>query len=40
MDYDHPSTEILGISAVIINDLKHKRNQDYDFDWKKALDVI
>ncbi|XP_014209485.1 probable arginine--tRNA ligase, mitochondrial [Copidosoma floridanum] len=39
LDYDHPSTEILGISAVVVNDLRHKRHQDYDFDWDKALDV-
>ncbi|KAL7293702.1 hypothetical protein TKK_0012774 [Trichogramma kaykai] len=39
LDIDHPSTEVLGISAVIVNDLKHKRNQDYEFDWNTALDI-
>ena len=39
LDYDDPSTEILGVSAIIINDLKYKRTQDYKFDWNKALDV-
>merc|ERR1711879_560874 len=27
----------LGISAVIINDLKHKKTKNYDFDWESAL---
>ncbi|XP_011498213.1 PREDICTED: probable arginine--tRNA ligase, mitochondrial [Ceratosolen solmsi marchali] len=39
LNYNDPSTEILGLSAVIINDLRHKRNQDYEFDWNKALDI-
>ncbi|XP_058810214.1 probable arginine--tRNA ligase, mitochondrial [Phymastichus coffea] len=38
LDSNDPSTEILGLSAMIINDLRHKRNQDYDFSWDKALD--
>lgn len=29
--------DILGISAVILNDLKQKRLKDYRFDWNKAL---
>ncbi|XP_046435389.1 probable arginine--tRNA ligase, mitochondrial [Neodiprion fabricii] len=33
------STDILGISAVIINDLKQRRSKDYNFDWNKALDI-
>ena len=27
----------LGISAVLINDLKQKRNRSYEFSWEKAL---
>lgn len=27
----------LGISAVIINDLKQRRQRDYDFDWDRVL---
>ncbi|XP_073967397.1 arginyl-tRNA synthetase, mitochondrial isoform X2 [Choristoneura fumiferana] len=29
--------DILGTTAVIINDLKQKRQKDYTFDWAKAL---
>lgn len=29
--------DILGTTAVIINDLKQKRQKDYTFDWSKAL---
>ncbi|XP_013161559.1 PREDICTED: probable arginine--tRNA ligase, mitochondrial [Papilio xuthus] len=29
--------DILGITAVVINDLKQKRQRDYVFDWDKAL---
>ena len=39
LDIDDISTDILGVSAVIVNDLKQKRTHDYDFDWDKALDV-
>lgn len=28
---------MLGISAVIVNDLKQRRQRDYDFDWDRAL---
>lgn len=31
--------DILGISAVIINDLKQRRQRDYEFDWNKLLQV-
>ncbi|XP_054737953.1 probable arginine--tRNA ligase, mitochondrial [Anastrepha obliqua] len=31
--------DVLGVSAVIINDLKQRRQRDYDFDWQKALQV-
>lgn len=30
---------MLGISAVIVNDLKQRRQRDYDFSWDKALQV-
>lgn len=31
--------DILGVSAVIINDLKQRRQKDYEFNWDKALQV-
>ncbi|XP_075146167.1 arginyl-tRNA synthetase, mitochondrial [Haematobia irritans] len=31
--------DILGVSAVIINDLKQRRQRDYDFSWDKALQM-
>ena len=31
------SAEGLGISALIVNDLRHRRTQDYKFSWSKAL---
>lgn len=31
------TSDILGVSAVIINDLKQRRQRDYEFDWNKAL---
>ncbi|XP_035795103.1 probable arginine--tRNA ligase, mitochondrial [Anopheles albimanus] len=35
---DNPEVwDILGTSAVIINDLKQRRMKDYDFDWSKVL---
>uniref|UniRef100_A0A182NNR0 Probable arginine--tRNA ligase, mitochondrial n=1 Tax=Anopheles dirus TaxID=7168 RepID=A0A182NNR0_9DIPT len=35
---DNPDVcDILGTSAVIINDLKQRRMKDYDFDWAKIL---
>lgn len=33
---DH-TADVLGMSAVIINDLKQRRQRDYDFDWNRAL---
>lgn len=33
------TSDILGISAVIINDLKQRRHRDYIFDWNKALQM-
>lgn len=29
--------DVLGVSAVIINDLKQRRQRDYEFSWNKAL---
>ncbi|GBP76947.1 Probable arginine--tRNA ligase, cytoplasmic [Eumeta japonica] len=34
---DEATCDILGSTAVIINDLKQKRTKDYTFDWDKAL---
>ncbi len=31
--------ETLGLSALIINDLKQKRRKHYEFNWDKALKV-
>lgn len=31
--------DVIGISAVIINDLKNKRQNNYKFNWEKALDM-
>ncbi|XP_065161588.1 probable arginine--tRNA ligase, mitochondrial [Atheta coriaria] len=36
---DSKTSDILGISCVIINDLKQRRQRDYDFSWDKALQV-
>lgn len=33
------TADILGTSAVIINDLKQRRQRDYEFDWNRALQV-
>lgn len=30
---------ILGVSAVIVNDLKQRRTKDYDFDWNRIVQV-
>lgn len=31
--------DVLGVSAVIVNDLKQRRQRDYVFDWDKALQM-
>ncbi|KAG5675372.1 hypothetical protein PVAND_005281 [Polypedilum vanderplanki] len=31
--------DILGTSAIIVNDLKQRRQRDYEFDWNKILQV-
>nr|CAD7429350.1 unnamed protein product [Timema monikensis] len=36
---DDTTSDILGVSAVIVNDLKQKRQRDYEFDWNKALQL-
>lgn len=33
------TADTLGISAVIVNDLKQRRQRDYEFDWSKALQM-
>uniref|UniRef100_A0A1B0EZ12 Probable arginine--tRNA ligase, mitochondrial n=1 Tax=Phlebotomus papatasi TaxID=29031 RepID=A0A1B0EZ12_PHLPP len=38
-DLTDKTADILGISAVIVNDLKQRRQKDYNFDWKNALQV-
>ncbi|XP_021931155.1 probable arginine--tRNA ligase, mitochondrial isoform X2 [Zootermopsis nevadensis] len=39
LDKNEKTTDILGTSAVIINDLKQRRQRDYEFDWNRALQV-
>jgi len=39
-EHSEKTTDILGISAVIINDLKQRRHKDYEFDWNRALQVM
>lgn len=36
---DEQTSDILGISCVIVNDLKRRRQKDYDFNWESALQV-
>lgn len=36
---DNDIADILGVSAIIINDLKQKRKKDYNFSWESALQV-
>ncbi|CAG9771003.1 unnamed protein product [Ceutorhynchus assimilis] len=36
---DEATSDILGISCVIINDLKQRRQKDYDFNWDRILQV-
>ncbi|CAG9862201.1 unnamed protein product [Phyllotreta striolata] len=36
---DERTADILGVSCVIVNDLKRRRQKDYDFDWDKVLQV-
>lgn len=36
---DGTVADILGSSAVIVNDLKQRRTRDYEFDWDKILQV-
>ncbi|XP_071652087.1 probable arginine--tRNA ligase, mitochondrial isoform X2 [Temnothorax longispinosus] len=39
LDSSDKSSDILGISAMIVNDLKRKRQRDYTFDWNTAFDL-
>lgn len=32
-------SDVLGVSCVIINDLKQRRQKDYEFNWDKVLQV-
>ncbi|XP_022911405.1 probable arginine--tRNA ligase, mitochondrial [Onthophagus taurus] len=36
---DTRTSDILGVSCVIINDLKQRRQKDYEFSWERALQV-
>lgn len=33
------TSDILGVSGVIVQDLKQKRMNSYEFNWKSMLDV-
>lgn len=37
VNMEDETADQLGISAVIINDLKQRRQRDYDFDWDRVL---
>ncbi|XP_043497914.1 probable arginine--tRNA ligase, mitochondrial [Polistes fuscatus] len=39
LDSSDNSSDILGISAIIINDLKQKRQRDYTFNWNTAFNI-
>lgn len=39
LDSEENSSDVLGISAVIVHDLKQRRTRDYKFNWDVALDV-
>ncbi|KAF7268556.1 arginyl-tRNA synthetase, mitochondrial [Rhynchophorus ferrugineus] len=36
---DQETSDVLGVSCVVINDLKQRRQRDYEFDWDKVLQV-
>ncbi|GLV35030.1 Arginyl-tRNA synthetase mitochondrial [Carabus blaptoides fortunei] len=36
---DEHTSDILGITCVIVNDLKQRRQRDYEFDWNRVLQV-
>ncbi|XP_044749483.1 probable arginine--tRNA ligase, mitochondrial isoform X2 [Coccinella septempunctata] len=36
---DDETSDVLGVSCVIINDLKQRRQKDYEFAWDKILQV-
>nr|XP_018916577.1 PREDICTED: probable arginine--tRNA ligase, mitochondrial [Bemisia tabaci] len=38
-DLSFSNSDDLGISALIVHDLKHKRNADFDFKWSEVLKV-
>lgn len=31
--------DVLGVSAIVVSDLKQRRQRDYDFDWNKILQM-
>lgn len=33
-------SDILGVTCVIVNDLKQRRQKDYEFSWDRVLQVI
>lgn len=36
---DDEVADVLGVSAIIINDLKQRQKKDYNFSWESALQV-
>ncbi|XP_015122634.1 probable arginine--tRNA ligase, mitochondrial [Diachasma alloeum] len=39
LDSEEGSSDVLGISAVVVHDLKQRRTKDYKFSWDVALDI-
>jgi arginyl-tRNA synthetase len=39
LDQNADTADVLAVSAVVVNDLKQRRQRDYDFDWDRALQV-
>lgn len=37
VNMEERTADVLGISAVIVNDLKQRRQRDYEFDWDRVL---
>lgn len=36
---DGETSDTLGVSCVIVNDLKQRRQRDYEFSWDRVLQV-
>uniref|UniRef100_A0A1B6KMN9 Probable arginine--tRNA ligase, mitochondrial n=1 Tax=Graphocephala atropunctata TaxID=36148 RepID=A0A1B6KMN9_9HEMI len=38
-NFSEEISDVLGVSAIIVNDLKQRRMRDYSFDWNSALQM-